>query len=234
MIYLDWPGNSGSTDPYWDYVVLLMHGQTMTDSSSYHHTMTAHGSAAVSSTESKFGGSSLFFPNTGGNYISTPGAAEFDIGNQPFTIEAHVRTDTVEPSFGTVMAQWSLSGRLVWVLGQTVSRKVFFYYTPASSGTPVFSAETATGVLPISDWAHLAVTSDSTHLRIFVDGVVQYETAIALDLVNGANQKVTVGGVDYDTNGDWDDGYIDEARITIGVARYTAAFTPPTAAFPDG
>tara|TARA_R110000868_G_scaffold59761_2_gene183362 strand:- start:15715 stop:15840 length:126 start_codon:yes stop_codon:yes gene_type:complete len=39
-----------------------------------------------------------------------------------------------------------------------------------------------------------------------------------------------VGGIN--TAGFTLNGYIDDLRITTGIARYTTAFTPPTAAFP--
>ena len=66
-------------------------------------------------------------------------------------------------------------------------------------------------------------------MRLFLNGVQQGSNATV--------SSITVGGMNF-TIGDWSNGgrpfngYIQDVRITKGVARYTANFTPPTAAFP--
>jgi hypothetical protein len=51
-------------------------------------------------------------------------------------------------------------------------------------------------------------------------------------LVGNATAQYRIAETSAGSGGDFS-GYIDEFRITKGVARYTANFTPPTAPFPD-
>jgi hypothetical protein len=90
-------------------------------------------------------------------------------------------------------------------------------------------------VLSTGTWYHIAVTRASGSLRVFLDGVQQGATVTG----NTSNFNVTNGFYVAILNSTFApstrtlNGYIDDLRITKGVARYTAAFTPPTAAFPD-
>jgi hypothetical protein len=76
-------------------------------------------------------------------------------------------------------------------------------------------------------WHHLALVRNGSTLSIYIDGVSQ---ALTADVAIGANDVGDVSsplyiGSDsqYHLN-----GYIQDLRITKGVARYTADFTPPT------
>jgi len=79
-----------------------------------------------------------------------------------------------------------------------------------------------------ASWQHVAVTRQGTSLKLFVNGTQAGSTYTSSD--NFSNTTLRVG-VRPDNQYPWN-GYIQDLRITKGYARYTANFTPPTAAFP--
>lgn len=80
------------------------------------------------------------------------------------------------------------------------------------------------GVIPTGVWGHFALTRVGGIMRIFYNGVLKSSktstTGFAIDSIGAA----------YNLFGSQ---YIDEFRITKGVARYTENFTPPTEPFPN-
>jgi len=85
-----------ATDTNINEVSLLLHGDgtngstTITDSSPTPKTVTAVGDAQISTAQSKFGGSSLFFNNNFANAITTPSNAAFAFDTNDFTVEAWI------------------------------------------------------------------------------------------------------------------------------------------------
>lgn len=81
-------------------------------------------------------------------------------------------------------------------------------------------------------WYQFALVWDLTTFRIFADGVLIYSAA-SLAGFPGSSTVVTYSpGQCKRGNGHYYSGYLDECRLTVGVARYTADYTPPSAAFP--
>jgi hypothetical protein len=73
-------------------------------------------------------------------------------------------------------------------------------------------------------WHHLALVRDSSTLRLFVDGV-QEGTAAITGTVNDSTASLVVGNYATFAGASWT-GWIDEFRLSVGVARWTADFTP--------
>jgi hypothetical protein len=90
-----------------------------------------------------------------------------------------------------------------------------------------------TSTLTNNTWYHFAACRSGSTLKLFVDGVEEYSGTDTTDYTSSASFNAG-DRQDLDPFGQYPlDGYIDDLRITKGVARYTANFTPPTAAFPD-
>jgi hypothetical protein len=174
------------------------------------------GNAQISTTQSKFGGASLYFDGTGDN-VDAPSSQATTFGTGDFCIE------------WWMYPTGAGSSPIMFGLGPTGGGNNFnIHYNISSNGTiQVFidalsgSAIMQSGVLSSSVWTHVAVTRNGSSFRLFINGT-QAATYSNSGSVNSGYLRIGPGYV----------GYIDDFRITKGIARYTANFTPPTAAFP--
>ena len=189
------------------------------------------GNASISTTQSKFGGSSMYFDGTG-DYLSSPSSQNYAFGTGDFTIEFWVYSNDVSTANkGMIQTSTATGG-----LSTTFTNGVFIAFGQGSTaGTGnnggVYArinnnhlggnSAAATGA-----WYHIALTRASGTARLFVNGT-QIATISNSSDVTATN--LAVGGY-YDTN-QLLNGYIDDLRITKGYARYTANFSVPTAAF---
>jgi len=224
-------------DLYRSNVSLLLHGDgtngstTIIDSSPSPKEMTAIGNAQVSTAQSKpgFGGSSLLFDGNG-DAFKTPRSAAFDFGTGDFTVEcwcyiAAARTNAL--LFSTAGNNGSGDWR-GFLLEYSISRGLFAAWR-SSSGTTSCQYSTTP---PTETWQHVAFARSSGTSRLFIDGQV-VQTAANTGTIADASPSLDTA-VGAGANGtDSFNGYIDEFRVTKGVARYTANFTLPTAPFPD-
>lgn len=178
------------------------------------------GNAQISTSVKKYGTGSLAFDGTG-DWLMTPDRVALRLGTGNFTIEFWLYLSATGASRGIVGKGASTTG---WLVSTNSSNNVVFTY-----GT---STITSTGTLSGSTWYHIAVVrtgTGSNQTKIYIDGTNDGTGTVNTDF--SQTEAMYVGA--NRTGGDALNGYVDDLRITKGVDRYTANFTPPTAAFPD-
>jgi hypothetical protein len=175
---------------------------------------TAAGNAQLDTAQAKFGQSSLLLDSM--SRVDATPSAGFTFGTSDYTIECFVHV----PNTGINKTVFSHgSDYLVYINSTTC-------YLWNGSANII----TGTGVVPINTWFHLAVARAGTALRMFIDGSQVGSTATNSTNFSTTNFVIgaSVGGlVPFN-------GWIDELRVTKGLARYTAGFTPPANPFSSG
>ena len=225
-------------DIYYPNVSLLLHcdgpdgSTTFTDSSPTPKTVTVAGNAHIETDQKQLGTASGAFDGSG-DYLTIPDSADFAFGAGDFTIEGWIY-ESVRGAIRQIIGQHgtaSVTNSSFLILSD--QGKLSFAVNYGSSTATAAYASTHT----TSAWHHFAAVRDGTTLRLFLDGTSVATASIGTNTLNNSTRPVCVGVVINDTTPDpgnyYFNGYMDELRITKGVARYTADFTPPTAAFPN-
>ena len=225
---------TGSTGPDTSTGLLLhMDGtdgsQNFVDSSLQAHSVTAKGSARISTAQSKFGGASGLF-NGAGDYLSIPDSLDWAFGTGDFTIDFWVRFNALPKS-----------GNAQIFFGQVeTSNKQFFGCVYNNAGTyqliflvanpkiwDVNFNRNSPG-LSINTWYHIALVRSGNNWYWFQDGTqlgTAYSNGTAMP---DSAANFLVGATDGVS---WFNGWHDEFRVSKGIARWTSNFTPPTAPY---
>jgi hypothetical protein len=185
-----------------------------------------HNQVQISTAEKKFGTGSLAFDGTT-DYISAFGTAnqppkqDMDMGTGNFTVECWLRTATpatTQTFFDT--RPLSTNGPHI-TLGVNSSRIRF----TTDSATRI----TSTTNLVADTWNHVALVRSSGSTKLYINGVNEGST-----YTDNNNYVAGLFRIGLNSFGSESfNGYLDDIRVTKGVARYTANFTPPTKEFPD-
>ena len=224
--HLKYAGTVGIDSP----TKLMLHmdgadgGTTFTDSSASAHSLTAYGNTHTSTDQKKFGTASGEFDGAG-DTLAIPDNADWDFGTGDLTFDCWVR--------GNDFASPSARQTVIDIAGLWIHFETAGYMAAATStsgaGTIFLGADDQSW----SDdtWYHLAVVRSGDSWTLYQDGTsiaTATETGTFDSSAQGliANKHITTPyGETY-----WD-GFIDEFRISKGVARWTANFTPPTSEY---
>jgi len=231
---------TGSTvgDVHFPKVKLLLpfdgsNGATSTsDSSNSTQSVTFNNSAEISTTQSKFGGSSLSCPDGLTSDVKTSWSA-MPTGTEDFTIELWAyfidRTGggRTETDFG-IWGNRNTSGtdNIHLYVGYPDDNMLGFLI----NDTDVQLTTTWNVTSNLNAWHHIALTRASNTFRLFVDGT-QVGTATSTASMTRSYSDLFIGSSGHTWNATRATrGFIDGFRITRSIARYTSAFTAPSSA----
>jgi hypothetical protein len=188
------------------------------------------GNAQVSTTQAKFGTTSIFLDGTG-DWLNIRDSELLEFGSGNFTIETWVYPTLITGDervlfgHGTNSSNW-------FSLYITSSATVEFAYVLA--GSTIFDV-TTTSTVSLNTWTHIAAVRNGTSFKVYIngtDGGSSSSPTTSSSAISNFSDDFRIGGARWNGGSDVFQGYIDDYRITIGYARYTANFTAPTAAFP--
>jgi len=172
------------------------------------------GNAQISTSVVKYGTGSLYFDGTG-DYLSGYGLPNTSVGSGNFTIEGWLNiASTTNWAIVNKVGEYALYGdanRWVFKINDGATNVFVIDWTPT-----------------FNIWYYFACVRNGSTTTMYINGTsIGSGTSVDCALTTGSIRVGYVASQDIYLN-----GYIDDLRITKGLARYTANFTAPTEAFP--
>ncbi|NBW20883.1 MAG: hypothetical protein EBR82_74270, partial [Caulobacteraceae bacterium] len=192
------------------------------DATSKNDLETVDGAKISTAISAKWGSGCMAFDGTG-DYLFLPSSNILELGSGDYTIEFWLYATSLSGSFSGVIDTRTSAG---------VSTNGFYIYF--STSQLIFAANGSSIVtyssFPTGVWKYVAITrsgSATNNTKLFIDGTQQSQ---GTNTTNFTQTSRFVVGTTYPLTGDYLNGYLQDLRITKGVARTITA--SPTSAFP--
>ena len=181
-------------------------------------------------TDQKIFGSSSLLLNGSSDYVTVPDSADWYFGSGSFTLDFWARFNSVDISKDLIGQYTDDYNR--WGI----------YYSGGDKYLSVFSAAGGSNSMwyhtpfnpSVSNWYHIAVVRNGNAWNTYINGTSG--TVNTLELGSYSNNmpdvasELAIGCVDRTYN--FFSGWIDEVRVSKGVARWTSNFATSSTAYP--
>lgn len=202
-------------------------GTTFTDDSASSHNISVAGNANTDTDDKKFGTASGLFDGTG-DYLTVDSSGshtDFNFSGGIWTIDCWIKIDTLGATSQAIFAQKTSSTSYMIAYVATAGELVFSAYNVPTWAIAVVTPE---DTIETGTWYHIEIVENGDNWYLFVDGILKGSVTDTDRLVSytdlfhiGANNSS--GSITNEF-----DGWIDEFRVSKGVARHTSNFTPET------
>ena len=219
------------------YTKLLIHSDTsnssttFTDSSGNGHIITAANGTTHSTSQKKFGASSIRYD--GNNELNVANHSDFTFGIQDFTIDMWFYVDTAANEKPIMSKGYYTSGvnggfqfRIDEWAGGTIT------WSSSNGNTSIGRYQSAAGAFVDDRWNHIAaVRRYGIDFKVYVNGVsmpnISNDVPVTSTNFLANSNNLMVGHETTYQSGNsahmW--GYLDEVRVSVGIARWTSNFT---------
>lgn len=165
---------------------------------------------------------------TSSGFITTADSADFTLGSSNWTVDFWVNRNGNSGQMGLLGQSNSVNNTLTTsIMGLFLTGGQFGI--EAYSGTTRFATNTAT-TFSDSTWRHVAAVRSGSTMMVFTNGSLEGSTSIGASINDSANAW-SVGRIGEAATLGQFSGFIDEFRLSVGVARWTSNFTPPNAPY---
>jgi hypothetical protein len=220
----EWDAVLGDTN--YSNVSLLCHfdgsngSTTFTDNSQNSRTITSNNGAAISTAQSKFGGASAYFDGAN-DWLTLSFQNDFTFGTADFTVEFWLYPTNLGANLASQQIFFTAQG------SNGLGLSVWNNNIHISQYGVADLYDFASAAVANNTWVNVAVSRNGTSFRCFINGVQVGSTQTNSTNFAGSSTSYIGAGVGILSYA----GYIDEFRVTKGIARYTSNFTPSTTAF---
>tara|TARA_R100000406_G_scaffold95742_1_gene90947 strand:- start:2150 stop:3298 length:1149 start_codon:yes stop_codon:yes gene_type:complete len=213
---------------------------TTTDSSDSNSSLTLQGSTQISTAQSKFGGSSMYVPNSAqqGVYANVAGTTvnltgDFTLEWWVYRVQVSMANSMAQLIYGLPLADDLTSyGMVIGYYGSSASTTQGLMYCSSngSSWNVASAVQLGTGSLgTVGQWVHMAMVRSGSDWSYYVDGTRTYTGSLGSATISTPGSYMYLGRAWGDVSSM--EAYYDDFRVTQGLARYTgASFTVPTTA----
>jgi len=222
-------------DPYYNDVVLHLRGydaqsgQVFKDYSKYNRAITANGNVAHSTAQKKYGNSSIYFDGNG-DYLSILNNTDFNLtASLKFSFDVWVFIGAYPSDFYEIIDKDGVNSVSYAQYNLSISSSgiVRVFLGNGMGVSPSGQSFLTSNPINLNTWNFIQVIRDDSILKIGVNGNIVLQQSITVTMYEGSRDLL----IGYHQNhNSYLNGYIEDLRITKGIAR---PIEVPTQPFPN-